>query len=234
VARAARHLGVNGRTWEIGDGVEFDLTAAATQRRLRQDIAGGRLIAAMLAPPCGSFGPAGNRRKPVRSREHPWGKPAEQLTSREQERVAVGNATLRAALRIIAALQRAGVPWIFEHPHASFAFQTPEMQRILAAQTVHVRVLDQCRFGAKWRKRTRLVCGNLSEQDTEKLGRLCTGGGGFCGSGVRHWVLEGNCGGQRRTAIAAAYPARMARALAQTLLAPIVAEIFNGLRTGEA
>jgi len=146
----------------------------------------------------------------------------------------LGNTTLRAALRIIGSLQRSKVPWIFEHPHSSFAFQTPEFKRILSANTVHFRVLDQCRYGAKWRKRTRLVCGNLCEQDTEKLGLMCTGSGGFCGNGVRHWVLEGNSGGQRRTAIAAAYPKRMARALAQTLLAPIFAEIFNGVRRGDA
>ena len=78
------------------------------------------------------------------------------------------------------------------------------------------------------------MCGNLSDQDTENLGRLCTGSGGFCGSGVKHWVLEGKSGGQRRTAIAAAYPTNMAQALAHTVLAPIFAEIFNGLRTGEA
>ena len=209
------------------EGAEFDLTAAATQRRLRQDIAAGRLVAAMLAPPCGSFGPAGNRRKPLHSQEFPWGKPSRQLTEREQERVALGNRTLEAALRIIRALQRARVPWIFEHPHSSYAFKTPEMQEILAAPTVHTRVLDQCRFGAKWRKRTRLVCGNLDVLDTIKFDRLCTGSGGYCGSGLRHWVLEGNSGGQRRTAIAAQCPAKLSTALAQALLAPILATLYN-------
>ena len=224
---AARYLGVEARTWDVSAGPAFDLTAPTTQRQVRQDISRGRLVAGMLAPPCGSFGPAGNRRHPIRSGEYPWGKPSEELSEREQLRIVEGNKTLKAALSIIGMLHRAKRPWIFEHPHASFAFKTPEMLRLAAAPRVHFRVLDQCRFGAKWRKRTRLMCGNLDEQDTESLERWCAGRGGLCGSGVKHWVLSGSCGGR---ALAEAYPQKMAQALARSLLAPLFGQVYNGLR----
>ena len=73
-----------------------------------------------------------------------------------------------------------------------------------------MRTLDQCRFKACWRKRTRLLCGHLDSQDTEALGRMCTGSGGYCGTGKKHWILSGSAGGCDRTSVAAAYPPQLA------------------------
>ena len=122
VARAVRRLGGNARSWDICHGHQYDLTAPAVQRFLAQEAHHGRLAAAMLAPPCASFGPAGSRRRPLQPSDRPWGLPPAALSEREQQRLQVGNATLKAALTLMKAFTRAGVPWIFEHPHSSFAF----------------------------------------------------------------------------------------------------------------
>ena len=97
VSRACRQLGVAARNWELSDGVKYDLTSPGVLRAVKQEIRGGHVLAASLGPPCGSFGPAGNRRKAIRSATFPWGLPAADLTEREIVRVAEGNATMHAA-----------------------------------------------------------------------------------------------------------------------------------------
>ena len=139
VAKAARRLGVDARCWGTRNGDAFDLTKASVQRRARQDVAAGCLRAAMLAPPCTSFGSAGNRSFPARSAERPWGKPAAELTEKQRERVAAGNTAFRASLALLKTLRRARAPWIFERPQASFASKTPELEKLSRCPRVHQR-----------------------------------------------------------------------------------------------
>ncbi len=231
MSKACRRLGVAARSWDVAAGPAFDLTQRSVQRAIEHEARKGHVLASMLAPPCGSFGPAGNRRHPVRSRELPWGKDPKELSEREVARVALGNATLRAAIALIKVFHRLKIPWILEHPQASFAFQTRELQKIMSDDNVSSTVLDQCRYGTLWRKRTRLLCGNVAEQDLEKLKLMCTGSGGFCGNGRRHVILQGSAGGRDRTAAAQAYPPRLATAFAQVLTSSARAGIYNAAAT---
>ena len=48
VARAARRLGVEARTWEIEDGPENDLTDWQGEKALHEDIEAGRVLGASL------------------------------------------------------------------------------------------------------------------------------------------------------------------------------------------
>ena len=228
VSRACRQLGVAARNWELSDGVKYDLTLPGVLRAVKQEIRGGHVLAASLGPPCGSFGPAGNRWKAIRSALFPWGLPAADLTEREIVRVAEGSATMQAAFEIIKSLQRQRVPWVLEHPHASYVFKTTQMLQWLESDSVHFRVVDQCRFGSPWRKRTRLVFGNVDPLDTERLNVMCTGGGGFCGDGKRHVILQGGAGhGKDMTSLAQAYPKRVCVAMAQSLTAAGRAKLYN-------
>ena len=228
VARAARKEGAAAWSWDIADGEQFDLTKARAQRRIRQEIQDDKVLGAMLGPPCSSFGPAGNRRKPLRSQAEPWGRTDISLTDKEQIRVEKGNQLLQASFDIIHRLQKRKVPWIFEHPHSSYAFQTEQMKAWMLEPSIHARVLDQCQYGTKWRKRTRLVMGNVDELDSLKLGHGCRGSGGWCSSsGRKHVILQGSSGHGDKTAAAAAYPKRLCTALAQTLLAAARARRYN-------
>ena len=134
---------------------------------------------------------------------------------------------MRAALCIIRSLQRAKVPWMLEHPHASYAFQLAEVRRLRRSPGVSEVVLDQRRFGSRWRKRTRLLIGNVEYDDVQCLRRLCTGSGGYCGNGKRHVVLQGSAGGRDRTAVAQKYPGRLATAMARVLTATAIANVYN-------
>ena len=227
VARAARREGAAAWSWDIADGDQFDLTTATAQRRLRQEIQGDKVLSGMLGPPCSSFGPAGNRRKPLRSQAEPWGRTDISLNDKEQARVDKGNELLQASFNIIKILHKRKVPWIFEHPHSSYAFQTEAMKAWLLDPSVHARVLDQCQYGTRWRKRTRLVLGNVDELDSLRLGHGCRGSGGWCSSGRKHVILQGSSGHGDKTAAAAAYPRRLCTALVQTLLASARAKRYN-------
>lgn len=58
MARAARHAGFSTREWELLHGPDGDLTHPAVLRKIEADCSHGRLLGAMLAPPCSSFSPA--------------------------------------------------------------------------------------------------------------------------------------------------------------------------------
>ena len=228
VARACRRQGVPARGWELEAGPQYDLTCCRVRGKIASETRAGKIIGSMLAPPCASWGPAGNRSFPVRTSERPWGKPDEELTEKQHARVALGNATMRAALILIRLFDRLRIPWILEHPHASFCFKTVEMIAIMKWPRVVEVVPDQCRFGTPWRKRTRLLCGNIDEQDLTRLRLRCTGSGGLCGSGKRHVVLQGATGGRAMTSIAQAYPTRLGTALAHALTNRARAGLYNG------
>ncbi|CAK8986803.1 Uncharacterized protein SCF082_LOCUS707, partial [Durusdinium trenchii] len=61
VARAVRRAGFTCREWEILTGPDADLTRPAVLQSVKFDIDKGRIIAAMLAPPCSSFSVARDR-----------------------------------------------------------------------------------------------------------------------------------------------------------------------------
>ena len=77
VAKYVRQFGFEAKEWERTRSEDEDLTCPAVQRLLRQDAASGRLMAAMLAPPRGSFSSA--NASVHRTREDPWGSLAGEL-----------------------------------------------------------------------------------------------------------------------------------------------------------
>ena len=150
------------------------------------------------------------------------------LTEREATRIASGNRTAMAAIKLILALHKRRILWILEHPVASRFFHTAQIQSLLRGSRVQSIVLDQCQFNTHWRKRTRLLGGNLDELDFKALERRCRGHNGFCSRGGRHWILEGHTsGGARWTSVAAGYPDKLAHQIAHVLLASARAKRYN-------
>ena len=114
-----RRLGFAAREFDNRLSPEYDLTRKQLRKHLHSDIERGRMIAAMLAPPCESWTPARDRTSVIRNKQHPWGIPREQLSDRDFEKVQVGNSTMQAAIEIVDHLHRKRLPWSLENPHAS-------------------------------------------------------------------------------------------------------------------
>lgn len=219
VARAMRAAGFTCRERELLKGPDNDLTNPCVVSKLFSDIHKGRVLGAMLAPPCSSFSPARDRTSVIRNKQYPWGKPG--LTEREREVVLVGNRCFRSALKIVKVLDKSGLPWILENPHSSKCWYLPPLKRLAGSSHVHTRVLDFCQYGTRWSKRTRMLLGNIDQFDSLRLStRLCSGHG-FCSrTGHRHFQLTGsNRQGIPWTRIAQPYPARLCHDLAYVLIA---------------
>ena len=228
VAAAARSHGVRAKCWDTAAGPRFDLTKPAAQRALRADARRGKLIGVMLAPPCRTWGPGGNRSFRLRSREEPWGRSCE-LTDAQKRRLEEGNAQMVASLIIAEDLLENGVPFILEHPAGTYAQFTSRFARLLADPRVHTRTCDQCQWGARWRKRTMLTCGNLDPLDTATFDRRCSGQRGLCSvHGKAHARIVGRTPeGVPWSSVAAAYPHRFAHDLARALTTQARSEWFN-------
>ena len=133
---------------------------------------------------------------------------------------------MRIALRFVGHCLRNGVPGILENPQTSRVSHTAEVQRFLAAGA-RIVVLDQCRFGTKWRKSTSLLCCNLDSVDMASLERRCSGKHGICSStGKPHIQLEGR---GHMTAKAAAYPTRLCTAMVNALTSNLRMQVAGKL-----
>lgn len=216
-------MGFNTREWELLHGENHDLTSLAVLSKVKQDIQHGKVLAAMLAPPCSSFSIARDRTMVVRSPAFPWGLP--DLPQHELAKVNIGNACFRSAFKLIHTLDRVGIPWILENPHSSKCWYLPPMRRLLDSHHTLVAVVDFCQYGTKWRKRTRLLAGNIDTDDFQRLlHRRCQGIKGVCSrTGRKHFQLTGsNKKGIPWTRVAQPYPSALCHDLAHALLAPHV------------
>lgn len=178
VAHQVRRLGFCAKEWDIEHGNRFDLMKPTVVKRLLKDIAAGRILAATLSPPDTSFSTARDRAKVLRSEQFPWGLPRHLLSEHESQRVILGNSWFETCFKVISCLQSYRVPWILEHPASSKRWFLPPMTPLLE-QCLLLEV-DLCQFGAPWKKRTKLLCGNFDLQDTARLLRGCGGVGGWC------------------------------------------------------
>ena len=214
-------LGFDCRIWEIKHGARGDLTQRTVLRNIRRDILSGHVLGAMLAPPCRSWGSVESKAVQLRSVAEPWGRSDIQMTEAQSRTLAEDNRTMRSALRLIGWLDRLRLPWILEHPQASHIHWTKEFQKLRANSWTIECVLDQCRFGTAWRKRTRLVCSNVDPRALDILRLRCSGSGGRCSvSGRPHAHDQAGTSvahKQARTGPPSAYPPRLNRALARAL-----------------
>ena len=215
-SRACRATGARSRGWDILDGAAFDLTRRQVQQRLFSDAKQGRLVAAMLGPPCSSLSAALDRNGAVRSREFPWGLPG--LSGRALERCKQGNATMKAALIIIRQLDKLHIPWILEQPASSKAWFLPSVQRLADQPHTTLCQTDFCMHGSKWRKRPRFLCSWCDPGDCARLQVQCRGRHVCQRSGRAHFTLSGSApGGVPWTRIAQPYPAKLCRHLVHVL-----------------
>ena len=211
------------KEWELERGRQFDLTHPAVLRRIRKDVEARLVLAAMLAPPCSSFSVAKDRTCVVRSKQFPWGLPPSMLSVADQLRVQNGNKCFHAALKIIEWLDKLRILWILENPASSKCWFLPQLQQLeQSPHTIYMSVItDFCQYGTRWRKRTKLLCGNLDTQDLDRLDKRCTGSGLCSRSGHPHFQLTGsNHQGVPWTRVAQPYPRGLCQQLAFVLISP--------------
>ena len=218
VGSAGRRMGFTSLQFDTILRADDDLTKPLAQRRIKSLVMTNRVAACMLPVPCTSFTTARNRTSVIRSTQEPWGISRE-MNEREARSIALGNATAGAALKIIRLLNKYKVPWIVENPRTSYLWHLPELHAVSQAAHGHFRVADFCQFGARWRKKTGFLCGNIDELDSQPLCRTCSGKALCSSTNKPHIVLSGNNKqGIPWTKIAEPYPTRLASMLAKVLL----------------
>ena len=190
------------------------MSVPSVRRPIRQ------ILSAFLAPPCGSFSLI--NASVCRSESDPWClKP--QKTDKARDAITIGNKCMRAAIEIIKWLESCGIPWILEHPLTSRAWYLPFFKSLVRKPHVVAVVCDQCQYGARWRKSTKLVCSRIEPSCFDRLSKRChKDPEGQCGRTHKfHIQLRGThpCG-KPWTSLASAYPTQLARHIAYSLLEP--------------
>ena len=220
VAREATRCGLRGRLWDTSVAPHLDVTLRSTWNVLRCDAASRQLRAVMLAPECKSWSTMQFLATPVRSQSSPWGVPG--LAPPRLLAVQRGNTLMRASLKLIRMLLRFHVPFALEHPGRSLFWATSEAQALERHPAVQSVVIDQCAFGTRWRKRTRIMFGFCDGLDLDALAtRRCRTSGVCAHTGRPHVHLIGTAPGSsvKLTAIAQTYPASLAQNIATILVA---------------
>lgn len=214
-------FGLCRKKWEISRGSEFDLTSRWVLKKIQKDINARLVIAAMLAPPCSSFSVARDRTAVIRTKAVRWGLPYDQLSPTDYIKVQTGNRCFKAALQIVQWLDQLRIPWILENPATSKCWRLPPLQKLERSPHVVCVLADFCQYGCAWRRRTKLMCGNLDSQDVDRLHRLCTGRGLCSRTQKSHFQLTGsNRQGIPWTRVAQPYPAGLCKDVAFSLTSP--------------
>ena len=163
--------------------------------------------------PCTTWSNA--RRPRLRSKDHIYGFP--ELSPADASLAKQGNATLAATRGRVHKCIQLRIPVVLENPHSSLAWHEPLMTKLMQDSSCRVHVLDQCLFGAKWRKHTRLVSWNAVENTL--LDNMC-GRSSICSrTGLEHIRLRGYAGGGVSNAmLAQSYPSQLTAAIAKWLV----------------
>ena len=133
---------------------------------------------------------------------------------------------MKACLRICSELCRKCIPFILEHPRTSNIWLLPEVVKLMATPGFAIVDLDQCQFGTKWRKATRLLLYRIDPFNVERLRKRCHRDrcGNCSKTGKPHLQLRGtNEKGQSLTALAGAYPSKLADDIAFCLVDEVIA-----------
>ena len=199
-----------------------DLTDPATCQFWKDQIHSGQILGCGGGPSCETWSaarhtPGGPR--PVRSFDHPWGKPG--LTKAESHQVSVGTALVQFLLELLTLVAIRGLCGFLEHP--AFATwlvrQRPASVWTLRAfrcmaklQCSTILTFDQCIFDLPAQKPTTLLLVRLPDFVSIVHGR---GRRGRCSHQGGHKPLRGcTVEGLFQTARAKIYPPQMNNALA--------------------
>ena len=227
VAKAVRKLGLNAMVVDRNLGPAFDLLSEVAVRSVLRGLSRGEVVGLMIATPCTTWSIAKRTPQTLRTKGEPWGV-GYFVSEDARKQLEEGNQLMRNTLRIIALAMKMNIPWIFEHPATSYVFDTEEWQRLLSSLGVWSARIDQCSFGTRWRKRTRIVCFGVSETWLDFLvNKFCRGRGTCEFTNKPHICLRGkDANNVCWTLRAQAYPAKLATMFAKMLIEPFRVDGF--------
>lgn len=166
VTNNSRRRGYGAMSFEINNGCEYDLLHPCVHKLILGWIRSGVICGVFPGTQCSSWsiarhGPVGSAWGPLRSRSHILGLP--NLNDKDQRKGDLGNNQMRNTAAIIDCCVALGVPCMLENPHNSRLWLAPPIARLSTKACCQKFVLDQCQFGARWRKRTAILawhCGH--------------------------------------------------------------------------
>ena len=237
ITRQWRKDGLPGLAVDVAFNKLLDVTDPCILQELVGAAVKGRIAAAWFAPPCASFsrarhGPASSNWPPLRSAEFPNGLPS--LRERDQQAVDRGNTTLRATAFLIEVFVKLEIPSACENPSTSFLWSADVMPQLLSLPSCFSSTVDFCAFGARWRKRTRIVAWSCTKMPFSAEHR-CKGRQTLCAfSHKPHIILSGVDPVSRVlwTHLAEPYPRRFAFVCARWIAAS--AEVVKSSRQWSA
>jgi len=199
-------------TFDIKDGPEQNLLEEKLRRQLESLLTDQAFCFVSIAPVCSSMSIAVT--PPVRCRGHPMGIPG--LSPKWQGKIRQGNSFAKWSCQLLCLCSKLGVACVVENPTSSWMWRLRWWLRAAEATPFSDLIADWCRFGERWRKRTRFRTVHLFQPGFD-YHILCTGG-------HEHLRLRGNarehfetCKGTARTLLAQSYPFKFCAALAWTV-----------------
>lgn len=154
--------------------------------------------------------------QPLRSADAPQG--LSELSECDAATVAEGNLLAARSAALTRAAYAQNVPGGEENPHSSFLWTLPSRRAQEGLDNAADHVVGQCAFGRPFRARTRLRMWHC-HPGQRLVGKRCSGRGCCSFTQKPHVQLTGVDGKAFRTTTKAEYPAPMAAALADTLIA---------------
>ncbi|CAK0883482.1 unnamed protein product, partial [Prorocentrum cordatum] len=202
--------------WDILYGPAYDLRDPRNARLIRGWIRAGLVCGLHAGFPCETFSRARDRPNGpprLRSQEHVWGLPSLPVGGADFQKVKWGNLYARLTISFCVLCCQCFVPWSLENPALSYAWQLPPMLSLLQRRQVTSQVIEYCRFGAPWRKSTKIVAFLL---DLAPLAKFRCVGPVCVLTGQRHQELSGkDASGRFRTKLAETYPRKLCNILAR-------------------
>ena len=190
--------------FDLKHGEDEDLLLPHVQSSLRRLVSLGSFLAMAAGPVCASFSTAIT--PAWRTKEHPLGRP--ELGREQKLKLQLGHKQLAFTLELCELCLMHGVHFWIENPAGSWFWKMPgklSWSKMTARQDIDDFLVDQCRCGTPWRKRTRF-------RTTSHLGgqRL------MCQCEQKHTVLRGRCKekGVNFTKLAESYPRKLCSILA--------------------
>ena len=216
VSRALRRKGYDVFSFDILQGEAGDLLRPPVLKRIFTLLSSGRCLGLFAGVECTTFSQANT--EGLRSYAYPLGVPG--LDARLQQKVEYGNSLLFVAARIFRTCKKFKVPFVWENPHSSRMWDTPQAQEIYEWPDTSDVVTDMCAWGTPWRKRTRFRTWLLPQAaDWQVLCRPQGPSKACLFRGVPHVILRGkDAHGRSLTKRAAEYPPSLCRAIAAAMI----------------
>ena len=219
IGKKLRHKGYGVISIDILHGDHHDVLRNDVFNLIKGWLSSKLVLCVWLGTPCSSWsaarhGPAGSSWCRLRTKENLYGLP--NLGDRAQSAVGIGNRLMQRTASVLRICDQLQIPAFLENPASSMLWSAPPIAEITNRESAKISIHDACAYGARWRKRTKIMA--LHSFTDSSLHHTCSGRHGVCSfTSKPHIVLTGTDPSTKRlwTRIAEPYPARLCAAYAR-------------------